>query len=111
MSSELVPDDLIAEAREQTGLDDLGSDSFREGLDIFCASVNDDAQLNEIGDAAIHANIVGNLVNRLRVVNWTREHPEVADEQIESPLIVIGMFRAGTTFLSCLLERDPRNRA
>ncbi len=35
----------------------------------------------------------------------------MADEQIDAPLIVIGMFRAGTTFLSYLLEQDAGNRA
>jgi hypothetical protein len=34
----------------------------------------------------------------------------VAQERIDGPLIVIGMFRAGTTFLSNLLDRDGRNR-
>ena len=49
--------------------------------------------------------------NRLRIVDWAQRHPEVADERIDAPLVVIGMFRAGTTFLSYLLEQDPRNRA
>jgi hypothetical protein len=35
----------------------------------------------------------------------------VASERIDAPLIVIGMFRAGTTFLSNLLDQDRRNRA
>jgi hypothetical protein len=34
----------------------------------------------------------------------------VADERIDAPVFVIGMFRAGTTFLSCLLDQDRRNR-
>ncbi len=50
-------------------------------------------------------------MNRLRVVNWSNAHPDVADERIDAPLIVIGMFRAGTTFLSYLLENDAGNRA
>jgi hypothetical protein len=35
----------------------------------------------------------------------------VADEKIEAPIFVIGMFRAGTTLLSYLLEQDRTNRA
>jgi hypothetical protein len=34
----------------------------------------------------------------------------VSDERIEAPFVVIGMFRAGTTFLSYLLEKDERHR-
>jgi Sulfotransferase family len=109
--AELVPDAVIAEACGLTGLDDFGSDSFREGLAVYCDSVVREAQLNDLGATAIHANVVGTLANRLRVVEWARAHPSVDDEQIDAPLVVIGMFRAGTTFLSCLLEQDPRNRA
>ena len=107
----LEPDELIAEASAQAGLDDFGADSFREGLSVYCASVASEAQLNELGATAVRANIVGSLVNRLRVVAWTSEHPDVVDERIEAPLVVIGMFRAGTTFLSYVLEQDRRNRA
>jgi hypothetical protein len=107
----LVPDELISEARDLTGLDDFGSDSFREGLAVFCNSVDSEAQLNELGHTAIRANVAGSLVNRLRIVEWSQSHPGVADERIDAPLIVIGMFRAGTTFLSYLLEQDAGNRA
>jgi Sulfotransferase family len=109
--NELVVDELIAEAREQAALDDFGSDSFREGLTVYCASASAEAHLTELGEAAIRANIVGTLVNRLRIVDWSQRHPHVADERIDAPIVVIGMFRAGTTFLSYLLEQDTRNRA
>ena len=109
--SDLVVDELIAEACGATGLDDFGPDTFREGLAVYCGSVNDEAQLNELGDAAIRGNIVGSLANRLKIVDWVTQHPDVAAERIDAPLVVIGMFRAGTTFLSYLLEQDPANRA
>jgi hypothetical protein len=106
----LVPDELVAEACMTAALDDFGTDSFREGLAVYCESVPSEADLNEVGAIGIRANIVGNLVNRLRVVDWSNRHPDVADEHIDAPLVVIGMFRAGTTFLSNLLEHDRRNR-
>ena len=109
--SELQADQYIAEACAQTGLDDFGNDSFQEGLRVYCQSVTAEAHLNDIGQMAIPANIVGSLANRLRIVDWANHHPDVADEHIQAPLVVIGMFRAGTTFLSYLLERDPANRA
>src|ERR1700737_1232502 len=108
---QMVPDELIAEARMTAALDDFGTDSFREGLEVYCASVSSEARLNEIGAIGIRANIVASLVNRLRVVDWSNRHRDVADERIAAPLVVIGMFRAGTTFLSYLLEQDRRNRA
>jgi len=103
-------DQLVDEACRQTGLDDFGSDRFREGLAIYCDSLDREAQLNEIGSMAVPGTIVASLSNRLRVVDWARRHPEVAAQRIDAPLVVIGMFRAGTTFLSYLLDQDRRNR-
>jgi len=109
--SALVPDELISDACSQAALNDFGGDGFREGLSVYCDSINTEAGLNELGETAIRANIVACLVNRLRVVDWSHRHPDVGSERIEKPLVVIGMFRAGTTFLSYLLEQDHRNRA
>jgi hypothetical protein len=103
--------DLLAEASTTTGLDDFGSDDFRAGLSTLCEAVDAEAQLNAVGDVAVRATIVSALTNRLRVVDWVARHPEIADERIESPIVVIGMFRAGTTLLSRLFDQDPRNRA
>ncbi len=103
--------ELVAKARGVTELEDFGSDSFREGLDAYCQSVTNEAQLSEVGVVGIHGTIVASLVNRLRVVDYATRHPDVAAERVDAPLVVIGMFRAGTTFLSYLLERDPQNRA
>jgi Sulfotransferase family len=106
----LQPEALIEAACVQTGLSDFGGDSFREGLAVLCESVSTEAQLNDFGQMAVPGAIVGALANRLKVTDWIKRHPGVADEQIESPLVVIGMFRAGTTFLTYLLEQDPAHR-
>jgi hypothetical protein len=108
---ELLPDNVVAEACERTGLDDFGPSDFREGLAVLCASIDDEAGLNELGELAVRDTLVNSLANRLRVFDWIRCHPEVARQRIESPIVVIGMFRAGTTFLSQLLDQNPHNRA
>jgi Sulfotransferase family len=108
---DLVADDLIAEVCDETGSDALGPDTFREGLSVLIESINDEAQLSEIGAAALRSNVVNSLANRVRVFDWIGRHPEIRDERIEAPVVVIGMFRAGTTFLSQLFDQDPRNRA
>jgi hypothetical protein len=105
------PDALVDAARTATGLDDFGPDSFRPGLEALCASLAEEAQLNDLGSAAMPGMLVGSLSNRLRVVNWLATHPEVGEERIEAPIVVIGMFRAGTTLLSRLFDQDARNRA
>jgi hypothetical protein len=104
-------EELIAEASAQTGLDDFGGDSFREGLDVWCDAVEREAQLNQFGAIAVRANAVASLASRLKITQYRKEHPDVASESIEQPLIVVGLFRAGTTLLSHLLDKDPANRA
>jgi hypothetical protein len=104
-------DDVMSAAVEAAGTDDFGPDTFVEGLSVLCASADGEAQLNEIGRFALEQNIIGGLVNRLKITDWVGQHPDVVQERIEAPLIVVGMFRAGTTFLSQLLDQDPGNRA
>jgi len=54
--------------------------------------------------------VAGALANRLRVVDWAAQHPEVRNERIEAPWMVIGLFRAGTTLVTYLLEKDEALR-
>ncbi len=110
MTPPIEPEALIAAAIDQTGLNDFGGDSFREGLEVFCAAASSEAQLNAFGRMAVPGAILGALSNRLRIVDWVKRHPEVSEERIEAPFIVVGIFRAGTTFLSYLLEKDARHR-
>lgn len=109
--TELRPEALLDAAAAVAGLDDFGPDGFHEGLVALCESLEADAQLNDLGAVAVPGMLVGSLANRLKLVDWTKAHPEVRDEPIEAPVVVIGMFRAGTTLLSRLFDQDPRNRA
>jgi hypothetical protein len=104
-------DELVEEAVTSAGLDDFAGDEFHAGLEVFAEAATSEAQLNEIGTFAVRAQVVGALTNRLRIVDYAKQHPDVANERIEAPLIVVGMFRAGTTLLSQLLDQDTSNRA
>jgi hypothetical protein len=100
-------DELIQQAISQTGLDDFGDDSFREGLEILFSSLRDEARLNARGEAFIYPRIVGYLAQRLQVEDWYRRHPEIDDVPIDAPLIGLGLPRTGSTALSMLLAQDP----
>jgi len=110
VTTPLDVDRLEAAAVEAAGSNDFGSASYRDGLEVLVGSLNHEAQLSELGVAALGAQITGMLTNRLRVVAWRRHHPDVADEHIEAPLVVIGLPRTGTTLLSALLGCDPHRR-
>ncbi|MEX0665605.1 MAG: sulfotransferase [Acidimicrobiia bacterium] len=102
---------VVAGACDQAGIDDFGANSFREGLENFIGSLNDEAQLSELGAVAIEAQITKCLVNRLRVTAWLKEHPTLRDAPVERPIIVLGLPRTGTTLLSELFHRDPATRS
>jgi len=104
-------DDLIEAARAETALDDFGEDSFREGLEILVRALREEASLNAIGEMAIRDRIVGYLGQRLQIEDWYRRHPEIGDEEIDAPLIGLGLPRTGSTALSCLLGEDPNARS
>jgi hypothetical protein len=103
-------DDLMAAAKAQTGLDDFGDDSFREGLELLVRSLRDEAGLNAVGEAFIYPRLVGHLVNRLQIEDWYRGHPEIEDVPIVAPLIGLSLPRTGSTVLSFLLAQDPNVR-
>jgi hypothetical protein len=104
------PTALLAAAEAETGLGDWGDESFREGLDVYCAALDEEARLSELGTFAMLGNLHGQLSNRLRVVDHARR-VDVSAESITQPVFVIGLFRAGTTLLSNLLDQDPANRS
>jgi hypothetical protein len=100
-------DDVLQTAATQTGLDDFGDDSFREGLDILLSSLRDEARLNAKGEAFIYHRITGYLGQRLQVEDWYRRHPEIDEVPLKAPLIGLGLPRTGSTALSLLLAQDP----
>lgn len=107
---ELTPQVLLATATERTGLDDWGDPRFRERLDVLCGALVEEAGLSDTGTAIVFEQLVGNLVNRLRLAALITEHPEIEDIGIERPIIICGLPRTGTTHLHNLIAADPAIR-
>jgi hypothetical protein len=97
-------------ARAATGLNDFGDDGFREGLEILIDSADREADLNEQGRRMFDGQSVMLLMKRLEVEDWYTRHPEIDDEEIVAPLMVLGLPRTGSTALHCLLGEDPQVR-
>ena len=104
-------EDLLGAARGATGLTDFGDDAFREGLERLVRSLQDEADLSDVGTYALREMILGLLKSRLQVEDWYRRHPEIDDEVVERPLIGLGLPRTGSTALSFLLAEDPHARS
>jgi Sulfotransferase family len=103
-------DELIAKARAATGLSDLGDPAMFEGLNILAKASTEEAKLSAVGAARWEGYLVGILTNRLRIVEYLKQHPELLERPIEKPLFVFGLPRTGTTMTINLLNADPARR-
>ena len=101
---------LADEAVTQAGEDDFGEPSWQEGIDVLLDSLQQEARLNELGVEIAAAECVTYLANRLAIIAWRRDHPEVAEGAIERPIVIVGQPRTGTTILYDLLGQDPALR-
>jgi hypothetical protein len=110
-SMSIAPDDLLAAATEQTGLDDFGDPWFREPLGVLCNAIRTEAQLSPAGRVSIWSQLVQTLKNRLLVEDLIRAHPEILDVPIEAPIVIAGLPRTGTTHLHNLISADPSWRS
>ncbi|WP_319451023.1 MULTISPECIES: sulfotransferase [unclassified Mycobacterium] len=107
---DLTPEALLQAAIDRTGLDDWGNPAFREHLEVLCKSLQEQTDLSEVGLAMTFEQLVGNLVNRLRLEALVTAHPEIEDVSIERPIIICGLPRTGTTHLHNLIAADPAIR-
>jgi hypothetical protein len=104
------PFDLAAvrdDAQRKESLTDWGPGDFEHPLGVLL----DDyaaADLNVVGVHILRSGIVHSLRMRLRVQEWIRRHPEILQERVAAPIVVVGMMRSGTTLLQRLLAADSR---
>lgn len=103
------PPQLLAEATAATGgLANFGDPSFRPALQALCEALTHEGRLSEAGRQTLRQKILGHLGNRLRIEDYFARHPEIGDERVQPPLVIVGLPRTGTTRLQRLLSRDPR---
>ena len=98
---------VLADAQRKESLTDWGSGDFEQPLEVLLTDYAT-ADLNDIGVLILRAGIVHSLRMRLRAQEWIRRHPEILDERVVAPVVVVGMMRSGTTLLQRLLAADPR---
>ncbi len=106
----LEPDVLIERARKNTGLSDLGPDSFREPLRRLVASLEEDAGLHALGRSIAATQLVSNLENRIHLHDWIAREPSIVQGEVSRPILIVGMARSGTSILHELFGQDPTVR-
>ncbi len=101
---------IIANARAATGLEDLGDGAQLEGLPVLVKASNEEARLSERGAAMWEKSITDYLSNRMKVVDYAKQHPELLEVPVDKPTFVFGLPRTGTTMTINLLSADPARR-
>lgn len=103
-------DQLVAQAKRETGLEDLGEDTWGEGLRELVRAADTDGRYTEIGRTNFEAEVVRNLRNRLLIEQLYAEHPEIDEQECEVELLGVGFPRTGSTALAAMLGEDHRVR-
>lgn len=113
----LAPDDLWTLAgkafqddlhnAENGGRNEEDVADFRARLVKLCEAVNKEAQLNALGRAMAHGQLVRVLRNRLAFGQLWQSQPDILDTPLARPIIIVGHMRSGTTRIHKLLAADP----
>ncbi len=108
---ELSEDCLLSRATEQTGLHDFGADDFHAPLRVYLDALAADDGLSPFGRLSAFNILLRYAKSRLRVEAVYRQHPEIDEQQIRQPIIIVGLPRSGTTHLLNLISCDDRLHA
>jgi hypothetical protein len=101
---------LLASARRRARLEDFGDPSFLTPFRVLLDSLEREAGLSALGRVATREHLLQLLVSRLRLEDLIRRHPEIQAERIESPIVIAGLPRSGTTHLFNLVSCDASLR-
>ena len=105
--SALAADAVLAEARRIAELSYFGDERFMDALHVMLECYADDIQVDQRGLAIVRATVVRQLVNRARFERDLALHPEIRDEDVSDPIVILGMPRSGTTKTHRMLGVDP----
>jgi hypothetical protein len=102
---------LLAAARRRTGLSDFGDPDFRAPLRVLLSAFEREADLTPVGRGIARSLVLQLRATRLRAEALVRAHPEILDEEVREPIVILGLPRTGTTHLHNLMSQDPAMRS
>lgn len=103
-------DKLVKHAKRKTGLSEFGGDGHLEALQMLVESINDEARLTPTGLIVQKSRLSGALVQRLRIQDLLKRHPEIDDIDLGTVIMITGLQRTGTTLLHRLMYSNPEIR-
>lgn len=104
----LDADEILAVARQATGLHDLGETDPIDSLQRLVRALNEEASLTNAAAAGKRNSLIRVLSNRLLLQDAFRRNPAIADQQIQKPIVIVGLPRSGTTKLHRMIAADPQ---
>ena len=107
LSDRLDVDKLVKHAMRKTGLSDFGDDGHLEALQVLVGSINDESQLTPTGRLIQKSRLADALIQRLRIQDQLKRHPEIDDIDLGPVIVITGLQRTGTTLLHRLLYSHP----
>jgi hypothetical protein len=96
--------DLLSTAMKKTGLADFGDNQFREPFRVLVGSLEHEANLSPLGRVFTRQMLLQLLITRLLVQDLLIRHPEILSLPVQSPIVITGLPRTGTTHLHNLLS-------
>ena len=102
---------ILNAVRQETNLVELHEKELDDRLRRLLLHMDNDLGLNGSGKLAAFRSVVEILKSRAHMLDDRERYPEIKDEVIEKPIIVVGLPRSGTTVMHALLSADPDNRA
>lgn len=108
MSEALNFADLHTEATQRCGLTYFGEFEYQPALRALVDSINAESGMNDGGFWGQRERIINILVSRARIEALISEHPEIAHEVVNEPVVIVGLPRTGTTMLHRILASDSR---
>lgn len=105
------PDELVGIAKFSTGLSDFGEDDWKNNFYDRIRIINTSNAYHTLGRLRIKTMLLIQLRNRLFITDKLNKNKNIANQDIDSPLIIIGLPRTGTTILFELLSLDAEYRS
>lgn len=103
--------ELLDQAAQQCGLDDMGDDLHVEPLAVLLPAVANNERLSVLGRLAMWNTLLGFAKQKMLVTDLLRRHPEIHEIEIRRPIVIAGQARTGTTHLHNLMSSDAGLRS
>jgi hypothetical protein len=103
-------DALVTKAERKARSDAAEVPEFVDDLRFLLHSFASCPGLSPMGWQSVVSDVGARLENRLRIARLIRQIPEIEDEPIENPVIIVGLPRTATTLLHNIIASSEGHR-